>query len=82
MPKLYTIRDEKADFFGNPFIARTDGEAIRSFTQACTQTDSPFAKAPADYVLYSVGSFNDSTGDLVSELPTRLISGDQVVTQQ
>lgn len=59
---LYTIFDEKADFFSNPFAARTDAEATRSFREALADPNTIFAKSPRDFILYKTAEFDSNTG--------------------
>jgi len=62
---LYSIKDETAGFFMNPFVARNHGDAIRSFTNAVTDTRNPdnlMSKHPADFSLYVLGEFHDTNG--------------------
>jgi len=62
--KLFAVRDKKAQYFLKPFFARNEGEASRSFVDACHDTQTPLAHHPEDYDLYLIGGFDDETGSL------------------
>lgn len=75
--KMFSVFDKKASIFFQPFFFRTIPEAIRSFTdEANSDADkSMISKHPDDYALYSLGDFDDTTGDFspsVSELCTAI----------
>lgn len=59
--KIYTVHDAKAEAYLQPFFMRTNGEAIRSFADAC-QTNEQFKKWPADYTLFELGEYDELTG--------------------
>ena len=42
--KLFAVRDKKAQYFLKPFFARNEGEASRSFIDACHDTQTPLAR--------------------------------------
>lgn len=66
---VYSIRDNTAEYFGAPFIARNQGEAVRSFTGAVNDTRNPdnlMAKHPSEYALYLVGTWDETTGRIIA----------------
>lgn len=74
--KVYSIRDNKSEFYANPFYARSNGEAMRIFENACTASDSPLSAYPQDFALYELGTFNDETAKLtVLDTPNHLYNG-------
>lgn len=72
------VQDNKVGAFAAPFLARTKGEAIRSFSLACEDATLPFKKSPKDYTLYVIGEFQEETGGLVGVTPERLLAADEV----
>lgn len=64
---VYSVRDAAVDAWLTPFFARTDGEAVRSFSDACMDVKHQFALHARDYCLYRIGWFDDSTGAVVSD---------------
>ncbi|QCQ85097.1 nonstructural protein [Blackfly microvirus SF02] len=76
--KIYTINDSKASFYMQPFYARQNGEAIRTFAQAVNDTSNPnnlMARSPADYSLYEIGEFDELTGQITPVNPVSLGNG-------
>lgn len=65
MQKMFSVLDVKAEFFAPPFVARTLGEAVRSFSMAAEDPQSPLAKNPDDYVLYYVADFDEQTCSII-----------------
>jgi len=62
--KAFSIYDGKTSSFLRPFFEAHTGSALRSFEEACSEPTSPFHKFPTDFVLYEVGTFEDSSGVL------------------
>lgn len=75
---LFAVFDSKVGAYAAPFCARTKGEAIRSFTDACRQDDLPFKKNPGDYRLFCLGAYDDNKGSLVPHDPEPLIGADEL----
>lgn len=76
MLKIYSVYDAPAMAYLRPFFLRTNGEALRSFADEVTNSDSIMAKHPGDYKLVELGSYDESTGLITSlEAPSPLASG-------
>lgn len=71
--KVFSARDMKAEAFLQPFFMPTQGSAIRAFGDACEKQDSPFFQHPNDYVLYEIGSYDDSDAMLVALNPVKML---------
>lgn len=72
--KVYAIQDSKAELFLTPFFMKTDGEAIRAFSDLVMDERSRVSKHPEDYRLYRIGEYDDVNALLVSENPTVWLS--------
>lgn len=59
-----SVYDKKVNAFASPFFVRSQGEAIRSFTDACQDGQTVFCKHPEDYLLFQIGEFDDGSGAL------------------
>lgn len=60
--KAYTIFDTKALTYSAPFYASTDGAATRIVKDAVSDPNTTLGRHPADYILYCVGSWDDTAG--------------------
>lgn len=54
---LYTIYDRVAEEGFPPFVARTDGVAIRQFMASMAKMENP-AFNPDEFIMYRVGKWN------------------------
>lgn len=62
--KVFSVRDGKGEFYGQPFYAKTLGEAERSFRMLANDDKSMPWKFPEDFDLYEIGEFDDNSGKL------------------
>lgn len=74
---MFSVVDTKVGAFMPPFCARARGEALRSFQSACQDEKHQFFAHKADYVLYLIGEFDDSTGYITAPQSERVIGGDE-----
>jgi len=58
--KVYTIFDSKTAAYLQPFYLRSNGEAIRAFTEAVNDPKSTFYKYPEDFILFEIGTWDDN----------------------
>lgn len=63
---VFAVYDEKARSYGGPIIHPEIGVAIRSFTAAIKNPQSFLNQFPEDYSLYSIGTYDETSGKLVS----------------
>lgn len=68
----FTVYDQAAKQYLEPFFAPTHEFAIRGFKSAVTNREHQFAKFPEDYVLYSIGTFDGTTGLFVASSPAKI----------
>lgn len=66
MEHVYAIFDRKAESYGSPFTAVTDGCALRVFDLLLSQDTQKIAKYPEDFDLVFIGSFDPLSGRLDS----------------
>jgi hypothetical protein len=78
MLKILTIRDIKADVYGNPVFSTSIGGAIRSFGDEVLKTDgNPLSLHPADFELYHIGEFDPNTAEFNLIKPQRVALGSE-----
>lgn len=74
---IFSIHDSAAAAFLQPFFAGNETVAKRSFSQAINEESeqNSFFKHFQDYSLFSVGYFDDQTGEITPEKPQHLGNG-------
>lgn len=70
--QAFTVYDNKVESYLRPFFCMTNGEAIRSFTDAVNDPTSAFHKHPADFTLFQIGVYDDTHGVLKASDPVNL----------
>jgi hypothetical protein len=70
---VFSVFDKAVGAYLQPFFSRTKGEAVRSFADACNKQDHQFYQHGIDYVLVSLGEFDDNSGLFVTREPVRVI---------
>jgi len=58
-----------------PWVAQTDGQAIRMFTDEINNLQGEMHKHADDYDLYRIGEFDDASGALQQETPKQICIG-------
>lgn len=61
MFKIFTVWDECAKAYLQPMFFLTKGQAIRALTEAVNSPDHNFHKYSDQYVLFELGTYDDST---------------------
>jgi hypothetical protein len=78
---LYSVYDSKSETYSPPNPQPARGQALRSFTDAVnTQSDSLLHTHPEDFTLFEVGTFDSSTGEIVSIPKVSVVNGLDVKT--
>lgn len=77
MKKVYAVQDAKAGMFNQPIFLLSDGEALRSFMDACQpgNDQSMLSRHPEDFNLFYIGEYDELTGELQSCTPYHLANG-------
>lgn len=79
--ELFCVYDLKAEYFGSPFTARNSAVAQRLFERLCFSGESEISKAPTDYTLVHIGSFDDSNASITTIAPVTVCSGAQLLLE-
>lgn len=66
--QIFAVYDKKAVAYNLPLFFHQKGQALRAFSDAVTDPQSPFFKHPEDYALHHLGEFSDLTG-IIKPLP-------------
>ena len=75
--KVYSVYDVKAEAYTPFFSERTDGLAIRTIENAMSNPESNLARHCSDFELHCLGTFDVSSGKLISEIK-HIINLDQL----
>lgn len=59
---MFAVYDIKSQIFGSPFFSVNANTAVRSFAAAANDPNSEISQFPTDFILYELGSFDDTTG--------------------
>lgn len=78
---IYTILDTKAAAYLPPFYMRSNGEALRAFSDEISNGDSQIAKHPEDFILFQIGTFDEQTGELSPVSPISLAKAIDLVVK-
>lgn len=70
--KIYSVYDSKSEIYNLPFLQRTKGEAIRTFTELANDEKTSIGKNPEDYTLTELGEFDDNTAEYHVSTPTQI----------
>lgn len=73
---VVSVFDKKTGLYGNPFIVRHVGEAIREWDVVRKNPETKYGKNPEDFDLMEIGSYDDSKGHFTNlQSPRTLQSG-------
>ena len=64
---VYSLFDQAAEAFTQPFFMHNDGLAIRAFQDNVNATDTNVAQHPDQFTLFKLGTYGDINGKLVPE---------------
>lgn len=76
---VYAIKDRATDSFSNPQFTSHIGAAVRGFSDAINNKESPVAKHPEDFDLYELGGYDDRTGLFETGVPRQVAVGKDLV---
>jgi len=80
--KVFAVFDSKVGAFATPWCSPTIASGSRAFAGACEDRSSMLFKHPADYALFLVGEFDESTGALVPCVPENLGFASSFIVQE
>lgn len=72
--QVFSLHDEKANAYTQPFFMDQKGQALRALDGIVNSPDSNVNKYPQDFKLYKLGTFNDWDGVLTSLATPELIA--------
>jgi hypothetical protein len=73
---VYSIFDSAAKAYTSPFFMHNDGLAIRAFQDNVNaEQENNISKHPDQFTLFKIGEFDDSTGEIKTDLVKSLGTG-------
>ena len=63
--KLFAVADRISGVMDGPHKAINEGQFLRSFADICSDPKQPVGQHPEDFYAVELGTFNDSSGDIV-----------------
>ncbi len=70
--RAFTVYDSKVEAYLRPFFMQTASEAIRAFRDTVNDGQSAFSKHPEDYTLFDIGTFDETTGEMIPSIAESL----------
>lgn len=70
--QVFTVYDSKTETYFQPFYSQTMGAAMRSFEEACNDTEHQFYKYAEDFTLFKLGIYDDQTAEFQLDTPVSL----------
>lgn len=70
--RLFSIYDFKSGVYLVPFPARSEVDAVRQITSSFDDNSimqTPAGKKPEEFGLYSIGCFDDESGEIIPSRP-------------
>lgn len=80
MMNVYAVKDTKSQLFNNPFVQKTDGTAIRTFSAACEDPKTELNKYPSDFSLYNLGEYDPESGKIIQKDIIQICNASEFVT--
>lgn len=80
--QVFTVHDQKVGAYLPPFCLANKAQALRAFTDTCSDINHAFNKHPEDYTLFDLGTYDDSNAVFVSNVtPISLGTGLEHLTE-
>lgn len=70
--KIYAIKDQAIEAFGQPFFVQAQGMAVRMFMDETHNRESQISKHPEDFELWYLGEYEPTTGQVTNNQPERI----------
>lgn len=67
--RAYTVYDNKALIYNQPFYAATDGAALRMFEELANDLATTVGRHPGDYSMWWCGTYDDQSGLMTPQTP-------------
>lgn len=82
MLECFSLYDEKAKCYLNPFFCKSAVEAIRGLVQACDDPKTNLHRFPDDFSLYRLCRLDDGNGSIVDANPELVVRVNQLAEKK
>lgn len=73
---VFSVYDQASNVHDKPFVARSEGEAVRMFRDACKDENTVLGNHPEDFMLKELGMYDDNEGLLLPlEMSRKVVTG-------
>ena len=79
---IYSVYDSLAEAYMEPWFAKNDATARRSFSVAINEVGHNFNKFPQDFVLFKIGSWDADSGVIDPMVPHSLGVGIEFIISE
>lgn len=69
--RIYSIFDAVSQAYMQPFYCINEQVAQRHFRNLANDDQSNIGRNPKDFILFYLGTFDDSTAEIVNETPVK-----------
>ena len=78
--RMYSVYDIKSKIYHPPQFCHNTGHALRYFAMQFKETNSVMAQYPADFQIFEVGAYDDSTAEIQAlQNPTHVANVDELL---
>lgn len=75
---VFAIRDIAINAFDRPWTCTHELQGLKAFREAVNDPNSRLSRAPEDYELYKLGTFDDGSGLFEVGVPEQVATGKSV----
>jgi hypothetical protein len=65
---VFAIYDSKAEYFKNPIMMRTKGEALRGFIDVANDKQTDIGMHPEDFTLFCIAEYDEIHGVYINKV--------------
>lgn len=80
--KIYTVKDQKAEAYLQPFFAVNDAVALRMIAAAVNEEGHQFNRNAEDFTVWRVGEFSVVDGSVTSEVGICIAKAFDMIEQE
>lgn len=71
---IFTVYDNKAKAYLQPFFSKTEGTAIREIRTVVNNPDNFMSQHSEDYSLFHIGEYDEISGKITASDPSHIIN--------